>query len=580
MRRILLLASASVLMPALACAQSVTNSAPTFTPGTTIKASDAMAAFATKVDGVDGNASGLTSAGGYFNNATISAPTISGGTDSGTDVTQATVNGVTLGSIQTVANAALPLSGGSLTGSLSLPTITLTGSQLQSAVLAAPSGSAGSPTFRTLTAADISGVAPLASPALTGMPTVPTPATNDNSTRIASTAFVANAVSAVQAGSGGAPINNPTFTGTVTIPTIVISGSQAQSAVLAAPASAAGAPTFRTLAVGDIQGAAPLASPTLTGIPNAPTAVAGTNTTQLATTAFVTGSQATRSDVFSSSGTWTKLAAAQTVCWALAGAGGNGGPGTTIAAGASGSGGGGGGSGALVTGCAPATLIPSSVAVTIPAQEAPVASGSGIPHTETQFGSIAIAPAGGDGGPGNAGAAAYGGSSSSANVSAQPSTATAAGSVGRFGTAGTTGQGGSGNLPTPTIILGGAGGGSSATGSATSSGFALGMTSGGGAGGGMNAGVATNGASSAANGLTAGSGGAAGGGNGGPGNGTWPLGLPCTGGGGGGGNASGVGGAGANSICYAAAGGGGGSGVSGGGLGGQGGPAVAIIWQY
>ena len=34
---------------------------------------------------------------------------------------------------------------------------------------------------------------------------------------------------------------------------------------------------------------APLASPTLTGTPAAPTAAAGTNTTQIATTAFVTG---------------------------------------------------------------------------------------------------------------------------------------------------------------------------------------------------------------------------------------------------------------------------------------------------
>ncbi len=35
-------------------------------------------------------------------------------------------------------------------------------------------------------------------------------------------------------------------------------------------------------------GTAPLASPALTGVPTAPTAAAGTNTTQLATTAFVT----------------------------------------------------------------------------------------------------------------------------------------------------------------------------------------------------------------------------------------------------------------------------------------------------
>lgn len=42
------------------------------------------------------------------------------------------------------------------------------------------------------------------------------------------------------------------------------------------------------LAVGDISGAAPLESPLLTGIPAAPTAAPGTNTTQIATTAFVT----------------------------------------------------------------------------------------------------------------------------------------------------------------------------------------------------------------------------------------------------------------------------------------------------
>ena len=40
--------------------------------------------------------------------------------------------------------------------------------------------------------------------------------------------------------------------------------------------------------VGNITGAAPLASPTFTGTPAAPTAAAGTNTTQLATTAFAT----------------------------------------------------------------------------------------------------------------------------------------------------------------------------------------------------------------------------------------------------------------------------------------------------
>jgi hypothetical protein len=39
--------------------------------------------------------------------------------------------------------------------------------------------------------------------------------------------------------------------------------------------------------VAEITGAAPLASPTFTGTPAAPTATSGTNTTQVATTAFV-----------------------------------------------------------------------------------------------------------------------------------------------------------------------------------------------------------------------------------------------------------------------------------------------------
>ena len=48
-----------------------------------------------------------------------------------------------------------------------------------------------------------------------------------------------------------------------------------------------------SIPVADVTGAAPIASPTFTGTPAAPTAVAGTNTTQVATTEFVTGAIAT-----------------------------------------------------------------------------------------------------------------------------------------------------------------------------------------------------------------------------------------------------------------------------------------------
>jgi len=104
------------------------------------------------------------------------------------------------------------------------------------------------------TASAASTYAPLASPALTGNPTAPTPLTADNDTSIATTAFV-----------------------------------KAQGYLTSAPVtSVAGKTGAVTLVVGDVSGAAPLASPALTGTPTAPTAAAATNTTQIATTAFVT----------------------------------------------------------------------------------------------------------------------------------------------------------------------------------------------------------------------------------------------------------------------------------------------------
>jgi hypothetical protein len=117
--------------------------------------------------------------------------------------------------------------------------------------------SALSPYLTTATAA--STYAPLASPALTGNPTAPTPATADNDTSIATTAFV-----------------------------------KAQGYLTTAPVtSVAGRTGAVTLAVADVSGAAPTASPTFTGTPSLPTGTtavtqtAGNNTTAVATTAFV-----------------------------------------------------------------------------------------------------------------------------------------------------------------------------------------------------------------------------------------------------------------------------------------------------
>lgn len=101
--------------------------------------------------------------------------------------------------------------------------------------------------------------APLASPALTGTPTAPTAAFGTNTTQLATTAFVLG-----QAG-GSAPVMDGT-------------AAAGSSSAYARADHVHPTDTSR----------APLASPTFTGTPAAPTATAGDNSTKLATTAFVT----------------------------------------------------------------------------------------------------------------------------------------------------------------------------------------------------------------------------------------------------------------------------------------------------
>lgn len=100
--------------------------------------------------------------------------------------------------------------------------------------------------------------APLASPTLTGTPAAPTAAQNTSTTQLATTAFVI----------GQASSTTPNMNGAAAVGT----GTTFARADHTHPTD-----TSR----------APLASPTFTGTPTAPTATLGTNTTQLATTAFV-----------------------------------------------------------------------------------------------------------------------------------------------------------------------------------------------------------------------------------------------------------------------------------------------------
>jgi hypothetical protein len=162
----------------------------------------------------------------------------------------------------------------------------------------APTASVGTNTTQLATTAFVAaaGYAPLNSPAFSGSPTAPTAAPGVSTTQLATTAYVMAAIGA----SGYAPLNSPALTGVPTAPTAVTGTSTTQIATTAFVAAAiaagvAGVSTFNgragavTLIANDLSaaGGALLASPAFAGVPTAPTATPGTNTTQLATTAFV-----------------------------------------------------------------------------------------------------------------------------------------------------------------------------------------------------------------------------------------------------------------------------------------------------
>lgn len=116
----------------------------------------------------------------------------------------------------------------------------------------------------------LSTLAPKASPTFTGTPNAPTAAAGTNTTQIATTAFVKtaldNRISSVTGGPGGYyqfTIEDKNF-------------------AFYYPSG-----TSDILLLSNLSDVAPKTSPAFTGTPTAPTAAAGTNTTQIATTAFV-----------------------------------------------------------------------------------------------------------------------------------------------------------------------------------------------------------------------------------------------------------------------------------------------------
>jgi hypothetical protein len=116
-------------------------------------------------------------------------------------------------------------------------------------------------------------LAPLNNPTFTGTPTVPTQLTADDSTRVASTAYVKANLGAY------APLASPTFTGNPTVPTQLTSDNSTRAASTAYVKSNLTSYALSTA----LDSYAPLASPVFTGAPTAPTAVVGTATTAIAT---------------------------------------------------------------------------------------------------------------------------------------------------------------------------------------------------------------------------------------------------------------------------------------------------------
>lgn len=179
-------------------------------------------------------------------------------------------------------------------------------------------------------AARLGALAPLASPTFVGTPTAPTATTGSNTAQIATTAFVAATFGTFQrtayrfvatAGQttfsgtdaagltlaytagfavpfvNGRRLSPPDFTATDGTSVVIASGLNAGDEVLIIADAAYTVANTYTQAQTNAT-FAPLASPTFTGTPAVPTAAAGTNTTQAASTAFVAAAFAQRTAFF------------------------------------------------------------------------------------------------------------------------------------------------------------------------------------------------------------------------------------------------------------------------------------------
>jgi hypothetical protein len=243
---------------------------------------------------------------------------------------------------QTALDAKAPIASPTFTGTVTLPEGTVTSGMIANGTIVDADVNASAAIAQSKIAnltTDLAAKAPLASPALTGTPTAPTATAGTNNTQVATTAYADAAVAALVDGAPAllntlnelaaainddasftttittsiglkAPLDSPTFTGTVTLPSGTVTSGMIADGTIATADIADSAITSAKIADGTIVNAdinasaaiaqskidglstsfsakADLASPTFTGTPSAPTAAPGTDTTQVATTAFV-----------------------------------------------------------------------------------------------------------------------------------------------------------------------------------------------------------------------------------------------------------------------------------------------------
>lgn len=172
-------------------------------------------------------------------------------------------------------------------------------SDLSSALSTEISGKADQATTYTKTQVDdaLALKANLASPTFTGTPAAPKATKGDNSTQIATTSFVKEAVDDIAASLAGA-FNFKGIVATLTDLEAIENPSNGDVYQVTNPGTGKSNAEYVYDATNswielgtviDLSGYAPIASPSFTGTPTAPTATKGDSSTNIATTAYVQG---------------------------------------------------------------------------------------------------------------------------------------------------------------------------------------------------------------------------------------------------------------------------------------------------